>query len=179
MAKYIETFRAWTDSCHADVAALKKLLEQDGAHADSRKLAAGALNYLVQRLDLVPDHNEGIGALDDVMVMRVCVALAQAHPLGDLPGDAEHTLAKLGNDSDSLLDFLGGETFGKLKQYCAKLAETPVRGRTPQQIISDPAIRKAFYVDVEEELKRSVPVAIKDPDDAELRLKAYLTHKLK
>lgn len=179
MSKHIETFRSWTDSCHADVAAMKQLLESDTAHAESRKLAAAGLNYLVQRLDLVPDHQEGIGALDDVMVLRVCVSLAQAHPLGDLPGDAEFTLAKLGNDADNLLDFLGGESFGKLKQYCAKLVDTPVRGRTPQQIVSDPALRKAFYLDLDEELKRSIPVVIKDAADAELRLKAYLTHKLK
>lgn len=179
MAKFIETYKGWTDSCHADVDALKKLVEFEGAHLESRKLAAAALNYLVTRMDLIPDHESGIGALDDVMVMRVCTSLAQAHPLGDLPGDAEYTLGKLGNDADSLLDFLGGETFGKLKQYCAKLVETSVRGRTPGAIVSDPDVRKALYGDVDEELKRSVPVVIKDPEDAELRLKAYLNHKLK
>jgi len=179
VSKFIETYKSWTESCHADVDALKKLIEFESAHLESRKLAAAALNYLVTRMDLIPDHESGIGALDDVMVIRVCVSLAQAHPLGDLPGDAEYTLGKLGNDSDSLLDFLGGETFGKLKQYCAKLVDASVRGRTPQNIVSDAAARKALYGDVEEELKRSVPVVIKDPADAELRLKAYLSHKLK
>jgi len=178
VSKHIETFKGWSDSFNEDVAALKKLVEHTGAHREARRLAAAALNYLVTRMDLVPDHEQGIGALDDVMVLRTCVSLASTHPFGDLPGDAEITLARLGNDADRIEDFLG-PIYDKLKVYCTKLVDSAVRGRSPSQIIDDAAIRKALYDDVELELKRSVPVVIKDAADAELRLKAYLTHKLK
>ena len=60
-----------------------------------------------------------------------------------------------------------------------KLADQAVRGRTPAQVVADEAVRKALYDDVDAEIKKTVPVIIKDADDAELRLKAYLTHKLK
>ena len=53
-----------------------------------------------------------------------------------------------------------------------------MRGRTPKQIVDEPSARLALYNEVEEEIKRSVPVVVSDPEDAELRLKAYLKQKL-
>jgi uncharacterized membrane protein YkvA (DUF1232 family) len=178
VSKHIETFKSWSESLAQDVEAVKLLLESETAHSEARKLAAAALNYQVQRLDLVPDHEAGIGALDDVMVLRVCMGLASGHAFGDLPGDTEFSLGRLGNEADHLRTFLGGGIYDKLKSYCAKLTSTAVRGRYPNQIVDDDAVRKALYEDLEIELKRNVPVVIKDADDAELRLKAYLTHKL-
>jgi uncharacterized membrane protein YkvA (DUF1232 family) len=178
MANAIETLKTWADTFHQDVDALKALVESEKADLDARKHAAAALNYLVTRMDLIPDWNEGIGALDDAMILRVCAQLAQQHPLGDLAGDAEYTISRLSNEAERLTGLLGNELAGKLRGYCAKLVDTAVRGRTPLQIIEDPAARKALWGDVEEELKKSVPVVVTDPADAELRLKAYLEHKL-
>ncbi len=179
MSKHIETFKSWAESFHQDVAAIKQLLESETAHSEARKFAAAALNYLVTRMDLVPDSTVGIGALDDVMVVRACMAMAQGHALGDLPGDAEISIGRLGNDADRVAEFLGRELNDRFRQYVARLTETAVRGRTPQNVVDDEAARKALYADVDEEIKRSVPVVIKDPADAELQLRAYLTHKLK
>jgi uncharacterized membrane protein YkvA (DUF1232 family) len=178
VSKHIETFKSWSESLAQDIEAVKQLLESPTAHSEARKLAAAALAYQVQRLDLVPDHEQGIGALDDVMVLRVCMALASGHAFGDLPGDAEFTLGRLGNEADRLKEFLDGGLYDKLKSYCAKLVNTPVRGRHPNQLVDDEAVRKTFYEDLEIELKRNVPVVVTDPADAELRLKAYLAHKL-
>jgi uncharacterized membrane protein YkvA (DUF1232 family) len=179
VSKAIETFKSWAESINQDVEAVKKLVECEDAHLDARKLGAAALNYLVTRMDLIPDWNEGIGALDDVMILRVCVLLAQGHRLGEIPADAEMTLARLGNEAEQLKTLLGFAIADKLKAYCSKLVDNAVRGRTPAQIVSEPDVRKALYGDVDEELKRSLPVVVKDPADAELKLKAYLGHKLK
>jgi uncharacterized membrane protein YkvA (DUF1232 family) len=179
VSKAIETFKSWAESINADVEAMKRLVEQEAAHTDARKLAAAGLNYLVTRMDLIPDHNEGIGALDDVLVLRVCVGLASAHPLGDLPGDAEITLGRMANEAEQIRSLLTPALADKLKSYCSKLVDTPVRNRAPATIISDEADRKALWADVDEELKRSLPVVVKDPADAELRFRAYLEHKLK
>jgi hypothetical protein len=46
-------------------------------------------------------------------------------------------------------------------------------------VLADAAARAALYVEVDDEIKKTVPVVIKDPADAEVRLKAYLMHKLK
>ncbi len=179
MSKAIETFKSWAESINQDVAALKTLVESESASLEARKIAAAGLSYLVTRMDLIPDWNEGIGALDDVMVLRVCAQLASAHPMGDLPHDAEITLSTLANDADRLKTLLGFELADKLKKYCTRLVDTAVRGRTPLMAVTETSDRKALFADVDEEVKRSLPAVIKDPADAELQLKAYLQHKLK
>ena len=178
MSQHINRFKSWADTYHQDVDALKALVESGGADIESRRLAAGALNYLVTKLDLVPDHQD-IGIMDDLMVIRVCSMLASAqHQLGQLATNHEITIGRLGNEAEKITPFLGEQLYDKLKLYCAKLAETAVRGRTPSQIVDDEAARKALYVEIEDELKKATPVVIEDPADAELRLKSYLTHKL-
>lgn len=54
-----------------------------------------------------------------------------------------------------------------------------MRGRTPANVLADAAARKALYAEVDDEVKKTVPVVITDAADAEVRLKAYLSHKLK
>lgn len=178
MAKYIETFKGWADTFREDIGALKSLLESDGADLEARKLAAGALSYLVTRMDLVPDFNEGIGVLDDVMVLRVIAQLSSGYKLGALPSDADIALGRLQNEADHIAHFLGKELYDKFRVYCSRLGETAVRGRTPHQIVTEAPARAALYGEVEDEIKKSVPVVVADPDDAELRFKAYLSHKL-
>lgn len=174
---HIEVFKSWAETIRADVDALKALLESGKADPHGRKLAAAALSYLVSRMDLIPDWNEGIGVIDDVMVLRVCAQLSQGNTR-EVPTSAEVALDRMANEADAIGAFLGGPIYDKLKAYCAKLVDTQVRGRTPQQIIDDAAQRKALYAEVEDEIKHTVPIVVNDPVDAELRLKAYLTHKL-
>ena len=68
---HIDVFKSWADTIRQDVEAFKALLESAKADEKSRKLAGGALQYLVSKMDLIPDWNEGIGMIDDVMVLRV------------------------------------------------------------------------------------------------------------
>ncbi|MCE9577773.1 MAG: DUF1232 domain-containing protein [Deltaproteobacteria bacterium] len=178
MAKHIETFKGWAETFRTDVAALKALVEEKGADMEARKLAVGALSYLVTRMDLVPDWNEGIGMMDDIMVVRVCAQMASHHKLGALEASAELAIGRMANEAEKITDFLGADLYDKLRQYCAKLEETAVRGRTPQLVISEGAARLALYTEVDDEIKRSVPIVVADPDDAELRLKSYLAQKL-
>lgn len=179
VSKLIETFKGWADSFRQDVEALKAVVESNKADAESRRLAAAGLSYLVTKLDLIPDHNEGIGIMDDIMVVRVLAQqAAQAHELGDLPASAEVSIGRMVNEAERVSQLLGGALYDKLKQYCAKLTTSKVRGRTPQQIVDDAALRKELYAEIEDELQRSVPVMVSDPADAELRLKSYLQHKL-
>ncbi|HEY0195182.1 MAG TPA: YkvA family protein [Kofleriaceae bacterium] len=179
MARPIETFKSWSETLRQDTDALKALIESPKADASARKLAAAALSYLVSRMDLIPDWNEGIGVLDDVMVLRVCAQLSSGAARGQLSAAAEVSLERMANEAEYVSNFLGGAIYDKLRAYCAKLVDQSVRGRTPGKIVDDEAARKALYTEVDDELKRTVPVVMADPADAELRLKAYLTHKLK
>lgn len=175
---HIDVFKGWAESIRQDIDAHKALLESAKADEHSKKLAGAALLYLVSRMDLIPDWNEGIGVIDDVMVLRVCAQLTQGHERGKLPGGADVALDRMANEADKITAFLGGGIYDKLKSYCAKLADQAVRGRTPMQLVEDESLRKALWAELEDELKKSVPIVINDPVDAELRLKAYLTHKL-
>jgi uncharacterized membrane protein YkvA (DUF1232 family) len=175
---HIDTFKGWAETIRADVEAFKALLESKKADVHSKKLAGTALLYLVSRMDLIPDWNEGIGVIDDVMVLRVCAQLSQSHERGALPTSAEVSLDRMANEADKISAFLGAALYDKLKAYVTKLGEQAVRGRTPTQLAEDEAARKALHVELEDEIKKTVPIVINDPTDAELRLKAYLTHKL-
>ena len=175
---HIDVFKSWADTIRQDTDAFKVLLESAKADATSRRLAGAALSYLVSRMDLIPDWNEGIGVIDDVMVLRVCAQLTQSHERGALPTATEISLDRMANEADRITSFLGGALYDKLRSYCAKLVDQRSRGRTPAQLIDDAAARKALYAEIDDELKKTVPIVINDPTDAELRLKAYLTHKL-
>jgi uncharacterized membrane protein YkvA (DUF1232 family) len=179
VAAHIDVFRGWAGTIRQDIDAYKALLDSPQADAAARQLAAAALSYLVSRMDLVPDWNEGIGVLDDVMVLRVCAQLIQGSDRGTLSTAAEVSLERMANEADKITAFVGGALYDKLRAYCAKLVDRPVRGRTAAQLTADAAARRALYAEVEDELKRTVPIVINDPVDAEVRLKAYLTHKLR
>jgi uncharacterized membrane protein YkvA (DUF1232 family) len=175
---HIDVFKGWADTIRQDIEAFKAVLESSKADDASRRLAAGALSYLVSKMDLIPDWNEGIGVIDDVMVLRVCAQLSQDHDRGSLPASAEVSFERLANEAEKITAFLGGPLYDKLKSYCSKLGEQTVRGRTVKMLIDEDKTRKAFYNDLDDELKKTVPIVVNDPTDAELRLKAYLTHKL-
>jgi uncharacterized membrane protein YkvA (DUF1232 family) len=175
---HIEVFKSWAETIRQDTDAFKALLESTKADEKSRRLAAGALQYLVSKMDLIPDWNEGIGVIDDVMVLRVCAALTQDHDRGSLPTQAEASLERMANQSEKISAFLGGPLYDKLKVYCAKVGEQPVRGLTATQLLEEEPARKQLYQALSDELEKTVPIVINDPTDAELRLKAYLTHKL-
>src|SRR5262249_56512237 len=108
----------------------KALLESAKADAHSKKLAGGALSYLVSKMDLIPDWNEGIGMIDDIMVLRVCAQLTQGHNRGPLATSAEVSLDRMANEADQIKTFLGGPIYDKLKSYCSKLGEQPLRRPT-------------------------------------------------
>src|SRR6266566_2602532 len=127
---HIELFKSWADTIRQDIEAFKTLLESPKADAESRRLAAGALSYMVSKMDLIPDWNEGIGMIDDVMVLRVCAQLAQDHARGPLPASAEAVFERLTNEAEKITAFLGGPLYDKLKSYCSKLGDQAVRGRT-------------------------------------------------
>ena len=62
---HIDVFKGWAETIRQDIDAHKALLENEKASADARKLAGAALSYLVSKMDLIPDWNEGIGVAID------------------------------------------------------------------------------------------------------------------
>lgn len=181
MSEKMELLSGWVESFREDIGALKKIVESESVDEDARKFAATALNYLVTRMDLIPDWTETIGVVDDVLVLRLCVALAAGYGLADNLEDADAIVAvgRLTNDADRIGIVVGDEIESKLRKYCARMSESAVRGRTAETIVKDAAEREKLYQEIEDDLNRMPAASFKDPEAVEVKLKSYLHSKLK
>jgi uncharacterized membrane protein YkvA (DUF1232 family) len=179
MAKHVDKMKSWIDSFTADVAAIEALVESEQVPRDARLAGAAALNYLVTRLDLIPDWEETCGILDDAMVLRVAMAEAMERDLDALPVDALKTVARLANEADAVRQFLGEELYAKLKRYVHELTSVIVRGRHPRVIVEDEKERAQLLAEVRDDLKRLPPAPMTDPDRVERVVKNTLQQKLR
>jgi uncharacterized membrane protein YkvA (DUF1232 family) len=178
MGKYIDKMRGWIDTFAEDVSVVKKIVESAKAPADSRAQAAAALNYLVTRMDLIPDWEETCGVIDDAMILRVAAAISADKGLGELDAAAHAVVGRLANEAEVVSEFLGPVLYPKLKKYTQDLVGKEVRGRKPQAIVDDAKLRATLYTEIEEELRRLPPAPMADPDGVERTIKNYLSQKL-
>lgn len=172
MSKGTERIKGWVDTFASDVEAMKKAVAADGP-VEARQLVAGALNYLVTRMDLIPDWEETAGILDDAMVLRVAAAIASEKGL-----DASPEVGRLANDSDVVSEFLGDELFPRFKKHVEGLAGQAVRGRHPKTIVEDAAVRATLFNEVGDEIKRIPAAPVSDVDAVARTVKNYLSQKL-
>ncbi len=180
MSEHISALAQWALGWRKDLKALEQALEADKAHAEIRRYAAAALNYVVSRMDLVPDWEPAVGLFDDLMVVRICAA--QGIAAGGSEGLDDAVAAewkRLADQADSVRDFLGDDLFAKLRAYCDRQTREAVRGRSPDQLVADPKARAQLFTEVEAAVSRAGEVSVPDASQAAVRLKAYLGHKLK
>src|SRR3990172_41654 len=137
----IERMKGWIDTFSADVGHVQKAVESGGPK-DARRLCAGALSYLITRMDLIPDWEATCGILDDAMVLRVACSLAADKGL-----DVGHDVARLANEADVVSEFLGADLYPRFKKHVEGLATTVVRGRHPDAICDDAKARAALAVE--------------------------------
>lgn len=168
----IDRMKGWIDSIPSDVDALKKLVDADGPR-EARRVAAGALSYLVTRLDLIPDWEESCGVLDDAMVLRVAAAIAT-----DKGVDASREVARLSNEADQVFELLGPELYARFKRHVEGLADQAVRGRTADTVLDDAGARKQLYAEIADELKKLPAATFADPAAVERTVKSYFSQKL-
>lgn len=171
----------WAGSWRDDVDILKRVVSAETADRALRRHAAAALNYLLSKMDLIPDWEPTLGILDDVLVMRICAAHGTRAVTGDdgLDDRTGPGLARLANQEERIAELLGPLLQGKLRAHCDRLLLQAVRQRTPDSIVGDPAVRARLFAELDE-VMRSVPaVAIEDPEEVERKLKTYLQAKLK
>ena len=180
MSEKMEILNEWVSSLREDIETLKKVIESEKVDTDARKFAATALNYVITRMDLIPDWTETIGVVDDVLILRLCVDLASAYGLDEgLDSDALVDVARLGNDIERVESIVGVEIFAKMRKFAARMSDDAVRGRSPQRIVEDKEAREVLYAEVEEDLLRMPAASFKNGDEVELKLRSYLKAKLK
>lgn len=178
-AEMIARMKAWISSFSADIQALQALVAEPKLDREARILASAALAYVITRLDLIPDWEEGAGVLDDAMVLRVAMAIAAEHDLEPLEDDAQRVVMRLANENEVVKAFLGDELYVKMRKYVGDLVNTVVRGRHPRVALDDEKVRQQVFNEVKDELKRIGPQNIKDPDAVARTVRNYLSHKLK
>jgi uncharacterized membrane protein YkvA (DUF1232 family) len=175
---HIHSMKPWIDTFAEDVGVLERVVENQAVPRAARLLAAGALGYLVTRLDLIPDWEETCGLLDDAMVMRVAALLASEKGLDELPADALRGASRLVNEAEMIPDFLGGELYARFKHYVEQLPTKVVRGRSAESVVDDAKVRGHLHGEVADELKRLPPAPMSDPDHVARTIKNYLKQKL-
>ena len=184
MSDHISALARWALGWRKDLEALKAALSADAATAEVRRYAAAALNYVVSRMDLVPDWEPVVGLFDDLMVVRICAAQAMrasgaGAPAAGLSSGTSAELTRLAAEADGIRDFLGDDLFARLRAYCDRQTGEEVRGRTPEQLLADPRARAQLFSEVDDAVARAGEVSVPDEAQAAVRLKAYLGHKLK
>lgn len=180
MPEMMKRFRDWTSTLREDVETLKAVVDAKDAPVEGRRFAAAALNYLLTRMDLVPDWEESIGILDDVLVLRALADLAMQKGVdAHLSSDTQVALARLVAEVEHGRTWLGNDLWTRFAKHCESLVDTSVRGRSPGVIVQDADARKAVYGELEDHIKTLPPHAFSDADDVAVRFKAYIQHKLK
>jgi uncharacterized membrane protein YkvA (DUF1232 family) len=171
----LDAFPAWLKSLAPDAKKLAELVEKDDAPESARKSAAAALNYLFKSLDLIPDGLEDIGYLDDAFVFRV----AASHvPEADAAADASGTIARLDADAMLIEEFLG-EVYPRLEAYVRELERSKVRGRVVDDVLRDQNVRSEFVREVRAWADSYQPPAFLRDDKNLVKLRSFLSAKLK
>jgi uncharacterized membrane protein YkvA (DUF1232 family) len=178
-ANHMERMKQWIDTFADDVATLQKIVTNEKVPREARVMAAGALGYLVTRMDLIPDWEETCGIIDDAMIMRVAIALASEKDIGDIDGDTMREVGRLANEAEVVHEFLGEDLYPRIKKYTQDLTHTVTRGRLPETVVDDAKARRDLWAEIKDELKALPPAPMTDPDAVARTVRNYLSQKLK
>src|SRR5437762_1093364 len=103
-AEVVAALQQMIDSLSRDVIRIQEAVADSRTPEGARRPLATALAYVLERFDLIPDHLDGIGVIDDASVIRLCAKHAVSYGANDpdlrrLAGEA----AKLTDLFDDLL----------------------------------------------------------------------------
>ena len=172
----LDSFPNWLRLLSDDARGLASVLEQEGEAIPQRR-AAAALNYLFKSLDLIPDGLEDLGFIDDAFVLRAAALSVKEESLELLASDGSGTLARLAEEAELVQEFLSSE-YGRLAKYVSGLEKCSARGRSVNEIVTDPALRADFVREVRQWADGYVvPSFARDARNL-VKLRAFLLAKL-
>jgi len=133
-----------------------------------------ALTYLFKSLDLIADGLEDLGFVDDAFVFRVAAAKLE----GDRSAlDETGTLDRLASDTELIAAFLGAD-YVRLEAYVEKLGSGSARGRSVEDIVSDPAKRAELVADARRWADEYAEPTFTRDEKNLVKLKAFFTTRL-
>jgi len=147
-AKCLETFPNWLRTLGDDAEGLVDMISDTQTVPDTaRRVLAGGLNYLFKSLDLIPDGIDDIGYLDDAFVLRVACGHATREDLDKAGAEKGAACMRLANDVDLIEKFLGKD-YSRLDAYVVGLRRGAARGRSVDDIVTNPTVLSEFIADV-------------------------------
>jgi uncharacterized membrane protein YkvA (DUF1232 family) len=180
MDERAQKLRQYLESLPRDVRDILVLAEDTALPQPARRLAVAALNYLLLRLDLVPDWVPMLGLCDDAAVLRVAMASLADLETTALPAERMVTVGRLANEADALRDLLGDELYESLRRYVDARGGREIQGRKPDSILGQKRVLETWKRDIEGVLKDYRPdlSPMKDPDKVTRDLLSYFRAKL-
>lgn len=173
-ATFAPDFKRWADAFPQDARLMLKVLDDEALPADVRRIAAGALQYLLMQMDVIPDHLPVLGVLDDAFVMRVASALIIEQDAKGVPTE----IGRLANDDDKVASFLGKDLYGVLRKLVESLKTREIRKRTGDQLVGSEKERRHFTQEIEAQLAGIRPGSVDDPAKMERDVLSYFKTKL-
>lgn len=173
LSKYLDVFPEWLRTLGEDANALGGIVSANEGGDDVQRYVIGGLNYIFKSLDLIPDGIDDLGFCDDAFVIRVAARLAC-----DSGAVKEGILGRLADDAHRVEEFVEEGDYPKLVAYVKTLMKGAARGRTVDEIMTEPAIRAAFTAEVTAWAgEYQVPSFTRDVKTL-IKLKAFLNAKL-
>jgi hypothetical protein len=135
---------------------------------------AAAVGYVFKSIDLIPDGIEDLGYLDDAFVVRVVAR----HAVQELQSDGSPAiLSTLAKDAEVLEGFLGS-IYTRLDEFASGLRIAVVRGKSPSDIVQDPALAQQVYDEVGVFARAYVSPEFAQEERTLIKLRAFLNTKL-
>jgi uncharacterized membrane protein YkvA (DUF1232 family) len=144
----LKTLQKLVDGFTLDVGRVRAALDDPRTPVAAKRTLVGALNYVLDKLDIVPDHVKGLGAADDAIVLRVAAALAVGEG-ADFRG-----LLQLAKEALEVKRLLGDELSGPLETMVAAMPGRRVKGRTADDIVASKDARAVFEADLSRALQQ-------------------------
>ncbi len=165
----LAAFGTWLENLADDTRSVADAVENEELPADVRRPLAAGLNYLFKSLDLIDDGIEGIGFLDDALVLRAAASRAGAA--------APEGVKKLAGDNELIGEFLD-DLSPRFSRFVESLDGGSVHGRSVEAVVSDPAVRDDLLGDVRGWASRYQRPHFSADEKHLVKLRSFLAAKL-
>lgn len=170
----LNAFPNWLQALNEDLVELAGLLKDEQLPDELRLWVAGATGYVFKSIDLIPDGIEDLGYLDDAFVIRVMARHAAEQIQSE---EVPPILARLAKDAQFIQTFLGS-VYTRLDEFVSGLCIAVVRGKSPSDIVQDPALAQQVCDEMGVFARNYVAPAFAQEERTLLKLQSFLSTKL-
>lgn len=171
----LDLFPLWLQQLASDAQQVSLGLLSPSLTTEQRVWFAGALNYLLRSVELIPDGVEDLGYLDDAFVIRFAVREAFVEQPFDSVELSE--LTRLASEAELISAFLGPDAT-KLCDYVSGLRIAKVRGRSPSDIGEDEVLAREVADEIARWAQDYCSPSFCRDEKTLVKLRAFLSTKL-